>query len=129
MSSVKTEGPHEATPPTERKDKALRPSTLLGLWTTSDIAKYGGVSRQRAWEWTQMKGFPKPKAQTSTGGLWRPRTVQKWVDAFKGRDDSQLELARVLYAELKNYAEVGRRLRPPRHRSTVKRWLGAKSGE
>lgn len=46
----------------------------------TEIAQMLGVSRPRASQLTETKGFPPPAARLSMGPIWRRSAIEKWVE-------------------------------------------------
>jgi predicted DNA-binding transcriptional regulator AlpA len=58
---------------------ARRPLRLVG---TAEIRRMlGGVSKQRAYEITNRKGFPEPVADLDQGRVWLAEDVEAWITA------------------------------------------------
>jgi prophage regulatory protein len=48
-----------------------------------EIADLLGVSKQRAHQIAEEKGFPAPLAQDARGGVWRRYEVQAWAKRWR----------------------------------------------
>lgn len=55
---------------------------------TCEIALMLGVSRQRANQLSNEKGFPDPIAQLRMGRIWNIAQVREWMTA-KGREEKE----------------------------------------
>lgn len=53
---------------------------FMELMGTTEIGQMLGVSKQRADQLTQVKGFPKPAAELAQGRVWRRRDVERWAE-------------------------------------------------
>jgi predicted DNA-binding transcriptional regulator AlpA len=50
-----------------------------------DIAKLLGVSKQRAYQLSRVRGFPFPAGQYERGRLWRKSDIKTWArDSYDG---------------------------------------------
>ena len=41
--------------------------------------RLGGISKQRVYQITSRRDFPKPVAQLAQGNIWRATDVEKWI--------------------------------------------------
>jgi prophage regulatory protein len=56
-----------------------QPTTEKPILAVSDIADLLGVSRQRAGQLTQTKGFPEPWTELRQGPVWKRKPVERWM--------------------------------------------------
>ena len=54
------------------------------LMSTSEVAAYLGISRQRVLVIARQPGFPKPLAVLKMGNIWRGADIRAWA-AHRGR--------------------------------------------
>lgn len=48
------------------------------MWLT-EIAKYLGVSKQRAHQLAAMRGFPRPSRKLQSRRLWEASAIREWA--------------------------------------------------
>lgn len=60
-------------------------TTYQAYMGTTEIATLLGVSRQRADQISQKKGFPDPVAHLTMGRIWSTDDVMDWARRFRQR--------------------------------------------
>jgi predicted DNA-binding transcriptional regulator AlpA len=62
----------------------MPPATAPKLAGLHEIAELAGVSRQRAFQITGNKGFPKPIAELQMGRVWDRGAVERYLAGRPG---------------------------------------------
>lgn len=61
-------------------------SLPVRLWSTSDIARRLGVSRERARQLIASADFPAHEHETGRTRLWNPDLVERWIAEHRPGD-------------------------------------------
>jgi prophage regulatory protein len=57
------------------------------LMGAAEIRKrLGGISRQRVWQLTSGRGFPRPYDELEQGKVWRREDVEGWIADKRPQD-------------------------------------------
>lgn len=59
------------------------------LWSTSDIGRRLGLSRERARQLINTDGFPIHAQQTGRTRLWDPEVVERWITEHRPGDTKE----------------------------------------
>ena len=61
----------------------------IGLMGAHEIrVRLGGISRQRVYQLTSSRDFPKPVADLAQGKIWLAEEVEAWIIQHRGVADA-----------------------------------------